>query len=147
MDGGPVAQAEETALAADAEPSSRDAIMSTTRAGIVSSWNRPAVLLDGYLAEDLIGRASEVLWSTENRTQESETRQRVLAGGPGGAVRRGPLTGFERACGGSSHPPQLPRPGHLTPSCPLRPAAAGRARLGSPRPPARPVRAGNLTAP
>ena len=76
------AQAEQMALAADAEPSSRDAIMSTTRAGIVSSWNPPAVLLYGYLAEDIVGRAADVLWPPEKRAQEAETLQRVLAGGP-----------------------------------------------------------------
>jgi PAS domain S-box-containing protein len=76
------ARVEGVALTADAEPSSRDAIMSTTRAGIVSSWNPPAVLLYGYLAEDIIGRAADVLWPPEKRTHEAETLQRVLAGGP-----------------------------------------------------------------
>src|ERR1700733_11658412 len=75
-------QAEQAALAADAKPSSRDAIMSTTPAGIVSSWNPPAVLLYGYLAEDIVGRAADVLWPPERRTQETEILQRVLAGGP-----------------------------------------------------------------
>jgi PAS domain S-box-containing protein len=79
---GQVAQGEQVALAADAEPSSRDAIMSTTRAGIVSSWNPPAVLLFGYLAEDIVGRAPDVLWPPEKRAQETQTLQRVLAGGP-----------------------------------------------------------------
>jgi PAS domain S-box-containing protein len=82
MGDGSAARVEEVAQAADSEPSSRDAVMSTTRAGIVSSWNPPAVLLYGYLAEDIVGRAPDVLWSPENRTQESETLQRVLAGGP-----------------------------------------------------------------
>src|ERR1700733_7013866 len=79
---GSAARAEEVAGAADLEPSSRDAIMSTTRAGIVSGWNPPAVLLYGYLAEGIVGRAPDVLWSPENRAQESDTLQRVLAGGP-----------------------------------------------------------------
>jgi two-component system cell cycle sensor histidine kinase/response regulator CckA len=69
-------------LAADARPSSRDAIMSTTRAGIVSSWNPPAVLLYGYLAEDILGRAAEVLCPPQERTREAEALQRILAGGP-----------------------------------------------------------------
>jgi PAS domain S-box-containing protein len=79
---GSAARAEEVALAADTQPSSRDAIMSTTRAGIVSSWNPPAVLLYGYLAGDIVGRAADVLWPPEKRTQETEILQRVLAGGP-----------------------------------------------------------------
>ena len=74
--------AEEVALAADTEPSSRDAIMTTTRAGIVSSWNPPAVLLYGYLAEDIVGRAADVLWPPEKRAHEAGTIERVLAGGP-----------------------------------------------------------------
>jgi PAS domain S-box-containing protein len=82
MGDGSAARVEEVAQAADSEPSSRDAVMSTTRAGIVSSWNPPAVLLYGYLAEEVVGRAPDVLWSPENRTQESETLKRVLAGGP-----------------------------------------------------------------
>src|SRR5580698_4291504 len=76
------ARAEEVALAADTEPSSRDAIMSTTRAGTVSSWNPPAVLLYGYLAEDIVGRAADVLWPPDKRAQETEILQQVLAGAP-----------------------------------------------------------------
>jgi two-component system cell cycle sensor histidine kinase/response regulator CckA len=82
MGHGSAAQVERAARAADAEPSSRDAIMSTTRAGIVSSWNPPAVLLYGYLVEDIVGRAADVLWPPEKRTHEAETLERVLAGGP-----------------------------------------------------------------
>jgi two-component system cell cycle sensor histidine kinase/response regulator CckA len=78
----PAARTEEAALAVDGEPSSRDAIMSTNTAGIVSSWNPPAVLLYGYLAEDIVGRAADVLWPPEKRTQETEILHRVLAGGP-----------------------------------------------------------------
>jgi PAS domain S-box-containing protein len=70
------------ALAADAETSPRDAIVSTTRAGVVRSWNPSAVLLYGYLAEDIVGRCAEVLCPPEERTREAETVQRVLAGGP-----------------------------------------------------------------
>src|SRR6202161_653224 len=79
---GPAARTDEAALAVDAEPSSRDAIMSTNMAGLVSSWNPPAVLLYGYLAEDIVGRAADVLWPPEKRTQETEILHRVLAGGP-----------------------------------------------------------------
>jgi two-component system cell cycle sensor histidine kinase/response regulator CckA len=82
MGHGSAAQVEQAAQVADARPSSRDAIMSTTRAGIVSSWNPPAVLLYGYLAEDIVGRAADVLWLPERRAREAETLQRVLAGGP-----------------------------------------------------------------
>jgi two-component system cell cycle sensor histidine kinase/response regulator CckA len=70
------------ALAADARPSSRDAIMSMTRAGVVSSWNPPAVLLYGYLAEDILGRAAEVLCPPRERAREAEALRRILAGGP-----------------------------------------------------------------
>jgi hypothetical protein len=72
----------QAAAIADAEPSSRDAIMSTTRAGIVSSWNPPAVLLYGYLAEDMIGRAADVLCPLQDRAREAGALQRILAGGP-----------------------------------------------------------------
>jgi PAS domain S-box-containing protein len=82
MDPGSAAHLEQVALAAEAAPSSRDAIMSTTRAGIVSSWNPPAVLLYGYLAEDIIGHAADVLWPPEKPSRETEAQQRVLAGGP-----------------------------------------------------------------
>jgi PAS domain S-box-containing protein len=82
MGEGSAARVEQAARAAEDEPSSRDAIMRTTRAGIVSSWNPPAVLLYGYLAEDIVGRAADVLWPPERRTQETEILQRVLAGGP-----------------------------------------------------------------
>jgi PAS domain S-box-containing protein len=85
MDQGSAAQVAQAALAAqaaDAEPSSRDAIMSTTRSGVVSSWNSPAVLLYGYLGEDIVGRAADVLCPPQERTHEAEALQRVLAGGP-----------------------------------------------------------------
>ena len=73
--------AEQAALTADAEPSSRDAIMRITRTGIVSSCNPPAVLLYGYLAEDMVGRAADVLYPPETRDHEAEILQRILAGG------------------------------------------------------------------
>jgi PAS domain S-box-containing protein len=73
--------AEQAALMADAEPSSRDAIMHMTRAGIVSSWNAPAVLLYGYLTEAMVGRAADVLYPPETRAHEAEILQRILAGG------------------------------------------------------------------
>ena len=79
---GSAGQVEQVALTAEAARSSRDAIMSTTRAGIVSSWNPPAVLLYGYLAEDIVGRAGDVLWLPEKRAREAEAVRRVLAGGP-----------------------------------------------------------------
>jgi two-component system cell cycle sensor histidine kinase/response regulator CckA len=79
---GSAAHVEQVVLAANAEPSSRDAIVSTTRAGIVSSWNPPAVLLYGYLAADIVGRAADVLCPRQDRTREAAILQRVLAGGP-----------------------------------------------------------------
>jgi PAS domain S-box-containing protein len=74
--------AEQAALAADAEPSSRDAIMRTTRAGIVSSWNPPAVLLYGYLEADMVGHPADVLCPPKNRAREAKVLKEILEGGP-----------------------------------------------------------------
>ncbi len=64
-----------------AAPSSRDAIIDITQAGIVNSWNPPAVLLYGYLAEDMVGRAADVLCPLEERDHEADVLRRILAGG------------------------------------------------------------------
>jgi PAS domain S-box-containing protein len=73
--------AERTGLALAAEQSLRDAIIDVTRAGIVSSWNPPAVLLYGYLQDDMIGRAADVICPPEARAQEAKIRTRIIAGG------------------------------------------------------------------
>jgi PAS domain S-box-containing protein len=73
--------AERERLAEDARPSSRDAIIGITRAGIVSSWNPPAVLLYGYLMEEMVGSAADVLCPPESRAREAEIMQRIIAGG------------------------------------------------------------------
>ena len=56
-----LAEGVRTGLALAAEQPSRDAIIDITRAGVVRSWNPPAVLLYGYLQDDMIGRAADVL--------------------------------------------------------------------------------------
>jgi PAS domain S-box-containing protein len=71
---------ESAGLPPDAGPSSRDAIIDITRAGIVSSWNPPAVLLYGHLEEDMVGRAADVLCRLKDRPHEAKILRRVLAG-------------------------------------------------------------------
>jgi PAS domain S-box-containing protein len=66
---------------ADAHPSPRDAIIDVTRAGVVSSWNPPAVLLYGYLKEDMVGRAANLLCPVKGRVREAKILKRILAGG------------------------------------------------------------------
>src|ERR1700691_4108891 len=66
---------------AEAHPSSRDAIIDITRAGAVSSWNPPAVLLYGYLEEDMVGRAANLLCPAKGRAGEAKILRRILAGG------------------------------------------------------------------
>ena len=75
------ADAKQAARAADAKPSSRDAIIGITRAGIVSSWNPPAVLLYGYLEEEIVGRAADVICPPDARAHEAKILQRIIAGG------------------------------------------------------------------
>jgi two-component system cell cycle sensor histidine kinase/response regulator CckA len=78
---GLAADAEQAARAADAKPSSRDAIIHITRAGIVSSWNPPAVLLYGYLEGEIVGRAADVICPPDVRASEAEVLRRIIAGG------------------------------------------------------------------
>jgi hypothetical protein len=67
--------------AAEAHPSSRDAIIDITRAGVVSSWNPAAVLLYGYLEEDMAGRAANLLCPAKGRAREAKILRRILADG------------------------------------------------------------------
>jgi PAS domain S-box-containing protein len=66
---------------ADARPSSRDAVIGITRAGVVSAWNAPAVLLYGYLEEDMVGRAANLLCPVKGRAREAKIMRRILADG------------------------------------------------------------------
>jgi PAS domain S-box-containing protein len=66
---------------ADAHPSSRDAIIDITRAGVVSSWNPPAVLLYGYLEEAMVGRAADLFCPAKGRAREAKILRRILADG------------------------------------------------------------------
>ncbi len=68
-------------LALAAEPLLPDAVIGITRAGIVSSCNPPAVLLYGYLQEDMVGRAADVLCPPEVRAREAEILQLVISDG------------------------------------------------------------------
>src|SRR3984885_13238478 len=66
---------------AAARPSSRDAIIDVTPAGVVSAWNAPAVLLYGYLEEDMVGRAANLLCPVKGRAREAKILRRILADG------------------------------------------------------------------
>jgi PAS domain S-box-containing protein len=76
-----VGSADPVGLHADAPPSSRDAIIDMTRAGIVTSWNPAAVLLYGYLEEDMVGRAGNLLCPPKGRAREAKNLRRILADG------------------------------------------------------------------
>ena len=76
-----VGSADPVGLDADAPPSSRDAIIDMTRAGVVTSWNPPAVLLYGYLEEDMVGRAANLLCPVKGRAREVKILRRILADG------------------------------------------------------------------
>jgi PAS domain S-box-containing protein len=80
-----VGSADPVGLAPDADaaarPSSRDAIIDITRAGIVSSWNAPAVLLYGYLEEDMVGRAANLFCPVKGRAGEAKILRRILTDG------------------------------------------------------------------
>src|ERR1700733_15805730 len=66
---------------ADARPSSRDAVIDITPAGVVSAWNAPAVLLYGYLEEDMVGRVANLLCPVKERAREAKILRRILADG------------------------------------------------------------------
>src|ERR1700735_3985856 len=76
-----VGSADPVGLDADAPPSSRDAIIDMTRAGVVTSWNPPAVLLYGYLEEHIVGRAANLLCPVKGRAREAKILKRIFAGG------------------------------------------------------------------
>ncbi len=64
-----------------AEPTVQHAVIDMTSAGIVTSWNPAAVLLFGYQAEEIVGRAADVLCPPEGRAKDAEVLQRVIAAG------------------------------------------------------------------
>jgi PAS domain S-box-containing protein len=68
-------------LASATEASLRHAIIELTRAGIVSSSNPAAVLLYGYPAAELVGRAVDVLCPPERRAVEAEILRQIIAEG------------------------------------------------------------------
>jgi two-component system cell cycle sensor histidine kinase/response regulator CckA len=76
-----VGSADSVGLDGDSRPSSRDAIIDITPAGIVSAWNAPAVLLYGYLEEDMVGHAATLLCPAKGRAREAKILRRILADG------------------------------------------------------------------
>jgi PAS domain S-box-containing protein len=59
---------------------SQHAIIDMTQTGIVTSWNPAAVLLYGYLEEEIVGRGADVLSPAGRRAEEAEILRRVAAG-------------------------------------------------------------------
>jgi PAS domain S-box-containing protein len=62
--------------------STHDAVIGSNRQGVISSWNPAAAELYGYLAEEIIGRTTELLVAPDRRTEESAIRGRVILGAP-----------------------------------------------------------------
>jgi PAS domain S-box-containing protein len=75
------AAVEQRGLASVTEAAGQQALIDITSAGIVASWNSVAVLLYGYQADEIIGRAAEVLCPQGQRAAEAAVLQRVLADG------------------------------------------------------------------
>ena len=57
------------------------AIIDMTKTGVVTSWNPAAVLLYGYLEEEIVSRSSDVLCPAARRAEEADILHRVTAGG------------------------------------------------------------------
>jgi PAS domain S-box-containing protein len=64
-----------------AEPVSQHAIIDMTRTGIVSGWNAAAAVLYGYLAEEIVGRAADVLCPEPGRAAEARILRQLIADG------------------------------------------------------------------
>ena len=62
--------------------SSDDAIIGTTLDGVVTSWNRGAQRLYGFLAEDAIGRHASFLYPAGRKEEVDTTLEQVRAGTP-----------------------------------------------------------------
>ena len=60
--------------------SSDDAIVSQTLDGIVTSWNRGAERIFGYLAEEIIGKSISILIPSNNQKEEQLILQRLQRG-------------------------------------------------------------------
>jgi PAS domain S-box-containing protein len=66
---------------AAAVPASRHATIDMTPAGMVTSWNPAAVLLYGYLEEEIVGRGASLLVPADGQAVEAEILRRVAGGG------------------------------------------------------------------
>jgi PAS domain S-box-containing protein len=73
------AEDERAKLAAIVE-SSGDAIISQNRLDLITSWNRGAEQMLGYLAEEIVGRSFDLLTPPELRPEQDRVSQRVLGG-------------------------------------------------------------------
>jgi PAS domain S-box-containing protein len=60
--------------------SSEDAIISTTFDGIITSWNKSAERLFGYVAEEIIGKSVTLLIPPGHREEEDTTLERIRCG-------------------------------------------------------------------
>jgi PAS domain S-box-containing protein len=67
--------------------SSHDAIIGTTRQGIVSSWNPAAARLYGYTEDEIIGQDVAVLYPPERCAEEAEVLRRIVSGQEAGEFR------------------------------------------------------------
>jgi PAS domain S-box-containing protein len=62
--------------------SAHDAVIGSTRQGVINSWNPAATELYGYPPEEIIGRSMEVLVPPDQRDGEAEILRRVMRGQP-----------------------------------------------------------------
>jgi PAS domain S-box-containing protein len=58
--------------------SSNDAILSTDLDGLITSWNKSAERIYGYLAEEAIGKPISVLVPPERHQEESALLARIV---------------------------------------------------------------------
>jgi two-component system, cell cycle sensor histidine kinase and response regulator CckA len=64
-----------------AVPMPEHAIIEVTQTGIVTSWNPGAVLLYGYLEEEVVGRSADVLRPPGRRAEQADVLRRVIRAG------------------------------------------------------------------
>jgi PAS domain S-box-containing protein len=62
--------------------STHDAIIGSTRLGVINRWNPAAAELYGYAAKEIIGQATEVLVPPDRREVEAEILRRIIGGEP-----------------------------------------------------------------